>query len=116
MLILIYLPYLQLVLAESSEWPKFSNPQTRYHWEGHLSHQVNLSDQDRQNLVETHNRIRNQAALGQLNQRIPSLRTETLTWDSELEKSAAAYAKYCNYRHSQYEDFTILLRVVELFS
>ena len=86
---------------------------------GALNHVVPMTDEDRKNWLDLHNKWRNDAAGGTLPDRhnihsqgphvAPSAKyLPKLSYDMDLERSAEEYAKKCNWDHSAPAGFSVL--------
>jgi len=79
---------------------------------GTLNHVVPMTDQDRKNWLDLHNKWRNDAAGGTLpdrNNMVASAKyLPKLSYDMDLERSAEEYAKMCNWDHSGPAGFSVL--------
>jgi len=59
-----------------------------------------LTQDERQGLLDAHNHWRNEAALGNLNGGKKAVAMAKMYWDNELEEHAKAFSKYCHWDHS----------------
>lgn len=86
------------------------NPNSLPNWAGELAESINLTDNEKQEIVKLHNKWRSDAAKGLLHQNLKARAMETIQWDDELADSAKAYGDYCNYQHSHVDgvDYTTL--------
>lgn len=60
---------------------------------------IKITPELQRQLLDVHNKYRNQQAMGQTAHYKPATRMATLTWDPELAKLAAINVKQCEMKH-----------------